>query len=337
MNKNILALYEPDEDYIMNLLGYMHNHRDSLAFDIHAFTKIEDLRIFVNSQHVAILLVSEAAMTEEISGFSFDRLILLTEGRTPVKYQNYSAVTRYQNIPSLLKEVLSCYADDQEEHAEKPVLKGNTRIIGIYSPVGRCLKTSYALTLGQLLAEQRPTLYLNFEGCAGFAELLHTNSERDIEDFIYYMRQGEANLSDKLNVMTERLGDLRYLPPARSVQDVLSTTIEEWMQLIDLIKEKSSYERLILDIGNGVNGLREMLSICDVLYVPVLGGVAAEAKIHQFKELLRLWDAEEILRKLKLVQLPYSPSMERKDRYAEQLVFSPLGDYARDRIEKDRL
>ena len=41
----------------------------------------------------------------------------------------------------------------------------------LYSPVHRCLQSSFALTLGQLLSEKHPTLYLNFEHYIGISEL----------------------------------------------------------------------------------------------------------------------------------------------------------------------
>ena len=38
----------------------------------------------------------------------------------------------------------------------------------VYSPVKRCGKTCFALTLGQILAKRQSVLYLNLEECAGF-------------------------------------------------------------------------------------------------------------------------------------------------------------------------
>ncbi|MDQ9824849.1 hypothetical protein RFZ44_16190, partial [Acinetobacter sp. 163] len=52
------------------------------------------------------------------------------------------------------------------------VLKKTTEILGVYSPVGRCLKTSFALALGQILARERAVLYLNLEEYSGFEELI---------------------------------------------------------------------------------------------------------------------------------------------------------------------
>ena len=245
MSKNILALYDTDGDYVMRFLEFAQSRSKNIPFEIRAYTKEKELSAFAAKNPVAILLIAEKLMTDDIRTLHTGCIILLTEGVSSEKYKMYPSVSRYRSASSLLKEVFDLYAKDGTEHKEFTAVKGDTKIIGIYSPVSGCLKTSFALTLGQLLSEKYPTICLNFEACAGFSELLHVTYERDIEDLIYYIRTGEANLTDKMNAMTERVGDLAYLPPARSVQDVLSTTIEEWMQLIDLVREKSGFERLI--------------------------------------------------------------------------------------------
>ena len=40
---------------------------------------------------------------------------------------------------------------------------GLAKVLGVYSPVGRCLKTSFALTMGKLLAQEERVLYPNLE------------------------------------------------------------------------------------------------------------------------------------------------------------------------------
>ena len=48
-------------------------------------------------------------------------------------------------------------------HTEPCIEKKKTEFLGVYSPLGRCLQTSFAWTLAQILSEERAVLYLNME------------------------------------------------------------------------------------------------------------------------------------------------------------------------------
>ena len=64
---------------------------------------------------------------------------------------------------------MACYGEEKSlDPVTFPVLKKTMVIIGVFSPLGRCLKTSFALALGQILAKERAVLYLNLESYSGF-------------------------------------------------------------------------------------------------------------------------------------------------------------------------
>ena len=75
-------------------------------------------------------------------------------------------VYKRQSTDSIMREVMACYCAKPVEPA-LTVIGNAGSIIGIYSPVNRCLKTSFALTMGQLMARDRKTLYVNLEDCSG--------------------------------------------------------------------------------------------------------------------------------------------------------------------------
>ena len=44
-----------------------------------------------------------------------------------------------------------------------------SRMIGVYSPIGRCGKSSFAFTLGQVLAREEKVLYITLEEFSGLS------------------------------------------------------------------------------------------------------------------------------------------------------------------------
>ena len=63
------------------------------------------------------------------------------------------------------KELLELYVEAVGVRLPLLCAEYKTKFIGIYSPVHRCLQSSFALTFAQLIAEKHPALYLNFEHC----------------------------------------------------------------------------------------------------------------------------------------------------------------------------
>ena len=78
----------------------------------------------------------------------------------------------------------------RKQHLSIAVLKKTTEILGVFSPLGRCLKTSFALTLGQILAKDKAVLYLNMEEYSGFEELLGKGFAHNLSDLLYYVQTG---------------------------------------------------------------------------------------------------------------------------------------------------
>ncbi len=88
-----------------------------------------------------------------------------------------------------------------------------------------------------------------------------------------------------------------YIAPIRAEQDFREVTKEEWNQLLDLILEKSIYKVIILDLGDTVDGLYDLLGRCSKVYTPYIEEGAAKAKLNQYEENLDQQDMERFLRR----------------------------------------
>ena len=202
--------------------------------------------------------------------------------------------------------------------------------------LGRCLKTSFALALGQILAKERAVLYLNLESYSGFEELLGKKFPANLSDLFYYVRQGNENLIHRMNGMIQTVNNLDFIPPVRTPSDIRTVDWEDWERLLQEIVLHSSYEVLILDMGeNGDEDFR-LLEMCRKIYMPVLNDTLSVCKVTQFENLLRIWNKEKILEKTEKVHLPFHMDRISSDAYVEQLVWSELGDYIRELLRKER-
>ena len=84
-----------------------------------------------------------------------------------------------------------------------------------------------------------------------------------------------------------QLGNLDYVKPMKNEQNLRALSGGEWLSLLDLIFEKCIYETVILDLGDAVSGLYDVLKKCSRVYTIYLNEEAAQAKLRQYEENLR--------------------------------------------------
>ena len=149
------------------------------------------------------------------------------------------------------------------------------------------------------------------------------------------MRQEDENIILKLSQIIQKTGRLDYIPPAHSPEDLRNVKASEWNELLSALIEKSSYEVIILDIGDGLGMLRDFLSECDVIYMPTKENAFAKAKIQAFDEWLELWDSAAVKSRIRRLVLSPADLPSSRDRYVEQLVWTQLGETARELLKQD--
>lgn len=332
--KNIFAVCDLEVEYACNFMEYL-NQKRNIPFEVQAFTGPEVLCDYAREHPVEILLISGKAMCDAVKDLKVGMLIILSEGVHNPELDQYPSVYKYQSSDNVIREILDCYGSDKTLHPQTSILKKETKIIGIYSPVGRSQKTSFALTLGQILSKNRASLYLNMENFSGFQQIFHSDYEHTLSDLLYFLRQDHTNLIYKLSSMVQSLQNLDFIPPVISPMDIQCTSSEEWIKLFDLIAKESNYEFLILDIGDGVQNLFQILECCNRLYLPTRSDLISAAKITQFEHLLDVWGHPSLCQSIKKIKLPYHTANRTGQTYFEELVWSELGDFVKELLRKE--
>jgi cellulose biosynthesis protein BcsQ len=333
LKKSIFAVCDLEAEYAANFMDYL-NQKKNIPFDIQAFTNVKSLLEFGKKNPIELLLISARAMCQEVRELEVGKLVILSEGGQSPGLEAYSSVYKYQSTSDVVREVMACYGEEKRVLPTVfPILKKSTEILGVYSPIGRCLKTSFALTLGQILAKTRAVLYLNLDGYAGFEALLGTTYAHTLSDLLYYLKQEDPNLMLRLGSMVQTVGGMDYLPPVQAPADILSVTFEEFNTLLQELLLHSNYDILVLDIGGGILDTFPLLDQCSRIYMPVLEDVVSKSKITQFETLLKEWDYTQVLAKVEKLTLPIHRADARP--YVEQLPFGELGAYVKELLAKE--
>lgn len=324
MSKSVFALCDWENRFVNNFMEYfVAKALDS--FDIRVFTDVEALLSYYEDNHIDILLIANSFMSNEIEELDINTLIILSEGDILKKYASLPIIYKYQSSEKIISEILSFYADTVKE-ADNYYYNHGIRIIGVYSPVRRSGKTSMALSLGQLLARNKKVLYLNMEEFSGLQGVLDANYKGDLLDIIFYQRQKNGSLRYKLQGMTCRINDLDYITPAFFSEELRNVKGAEWLEFIDMIDSQTDYEVLILDMGETVNGLINIMEKCSVIYMPKKNDFFSQGKILQFEEYMKSISKEWLLDKITKVDIPEMiPILDARD-YIQELYNGPFAN-----------
>ena len=116
-------------------------------------------------------------------------------------------------------------------------------------------------------------------------------------DLVYYARQNSEDIGMRLAAMVRTRDSLEYVPSIPMITDLKEITVNEWLNLLEKILEESVYENVVLDLNDCVDGLFEILKLCDWVYMPLLEDEISHQKVYRFEECLRRLNLEEIMEK----------------------------------------
>lgn len=272
-----------------------------IDFQIHVCSLAEQVERIAKEQGIEILLIDEKYLKKEKEVlFSATEIIILTN---EIKAgEERKKIYKYQSADAILAEILSICLEDNQSGIFKQQLYRESCLIGIYSPIHRVGKTTFAIALGRELAKKERVLYLNLEEYSGW-EYRYSGKERyTLADLLYYARQEKSNMDIRLGMMAGDMEGLEYIAPMAISQDLKSVTFEEWQELLELLLGLKIYKKIIIDFGESVQGLWKLLDCCQKIYMPVNGQRESYGKINQFEKNAELLGYEDLLAKIQKLE-----------------------------------
>ena len=120
---------------------------------------------------------------------------------------------RYQSSTDIMRAVEEIYGRKRG----LPLTAGRaartgTELVGVYSPISRCMKTSFAVALGQLLARKKSVIFLSFETCSGFEQILHMRYEEGLADALFYIKENKARAMERIRPLLKPIASSGELP-----------------------------------------------------------------------------------------------------------------------------
>lgn len=327
--RRIMGVYDADPFYAERFAEFA-NQKERIPFTVVSFSSLGKLISFAKQHTIELLLVGDEVDKSQLTEVHAEQVIHLSEGRETL-HQETPVIYKYQASDALLREVMACYKTQPEQPPMAAVGMKST-VIGVYSPINRCGKTGFCMTMGQILARDSQVLLISLEEYSGLSRLTGTVYTASLSDLIYYYRQGEYNRM-RLGAVVHNWGGMDYVPPAAYAEDLAEMRGEELAELITRIAADGIYEVVLLDLGCLARGMEPLLELCDIIYSPIKEDCVSSAKLEAWQEYLEQSGRGGLWEKVRLMKLPRINTVWQTETYLEQLLWGDLGDFIRNLLK----
>ena len=328
MGGGILAIYDLESGYADSLMQYIHQ-KQNMPFKTVAFTNKNALYEYLKEHHIDILLISVTEMEKELEDEDIEKIILLSNGKIFSEYIGYASIYKYQSSERIIREVLDYFVEVHNCENIVTNISQSVEIVAVYSPVKRIGQTILSLTLGQILANDFTTLYINMEEFSAFDKIFHQSYEGDLSDLMYFYKQSPDILPIKLKAIVNTIHKLDYIPPLVYSKDLRNIDTGDWVELIKSVVATGMYEKIVIDLSSVVADVFSILDICSKVYMPTINDMVSSMKISAFEEYLVRSENSEIIDKIIKVNMPRLHMDIEDESFLDRYLWNEFGDYVR--------
>lgn len=273
-----IAIVDEDGKYVTKLAAYLsRNKKESLR--VMGYTRKELAKKDILEKKIEIVISTDLLLIKQVRKEKETiRGIWLTKDKRECEKDKSDEITTIYQYGS---------AKRIKDKLEEMVTKSRTGLserkpfVGVYSPVGRCGKTTFAMEIIDR-EEYKKWIYIGMEDYSSF--LLEDKEAL----FLYYLK--ERNKEALLAIIEK---ENRKIPSSFSFLDMKQIDIEDLEWLRNIVEKETFYEGVLFDIGTGMVTDLSFLMWFDYLLLPYLEEERQENKLKNFCELLNAMNMEE--------------------------------------------
>ncbi len=313
-------------DYAIRLADFIQKE-DAGGRDIYIFTGFEELEEGIDQKEYEVLLIGEEIWTEKVKELPVKHIWCLTNHRETGDGFLY----RYQRADILFHRI--CETLEVSLPVGDSKKAGVAEFWGIYSPVHRCLKTTFSLVLSHFLGSRCKTLYVNLEEYAVIGFFLGQKAEAEMRaeqglsiSDLYESYQQNLPVMQRDSICQHQTFD--YLLPARCPEDLQQMEPERLWEAIGSLVAHKKYGAVVLDLGSQLSDFRMILQQCQFVFMPGREDSISQYKMEAFENYLCETGYENVHSRIRKIILPL-PGGGDRGISLESLIWSEWGDQVR--------
>lgn len=297
-----IGIFDEEESYAGKMSAYL-NRIGKGNWNVIAFTDEKAIEQYAQKRNLYILAGTDIDILKKYKEYHKDTyLIWLREKESLSKDNDIVSVCRYTGAGAIGKII--------EETAARLLAdtKSKNPMVAVYSPVGRCGKTAFALYIVQ---NERfgKWLYIGMEDY-GFSEDKTDSTGLDHispDNFLYYVKERNR---EKLYILFQ--SNQRIIPSAFSPFDTKQINEADLKWLFSVLQQMEMYSGIIFDIGTGILQNLEWLALFDYILVPFLPEESSIGKRRHFENLVVAHGLEGIQEKMEFLNMADKSAVKNK-------------------------
>ena len=311
-----MAILDSDESYAIRFMEYFKRQKD-FTFEMIAFTKKEYLDDFKKSNKVDILILEEDLFDEETMKEDVESIYLLSEYREEMESLP-PKIYKFQAAQNVMSKILSHDGGNGMERIDKKQ-EQESQIISIMALSKDSAKNAFAWSYALLLAEKQNVLFIPLEifPVPILASALTSNA--CCSEFLYYLKQGDSNLSQKLQTLIRRVGNLNYLAGLTHGLDLLSINKEDMLTWLKILKQKKQFHTIVFYVTDFFEGAFTLIDQSERIVITQYQTSYESAVYKEWERQMQLLGMEYLNQKMQSISLSESDHINSAEMTLPQL------------------
>lgn len=282
MQKIKIGVMDEEKEYVTSLITYLQKYSKG-KWDLCAFTNVQSLENHLDKSLLDILVGTDRRILERRCEKKAEVGLWLSDQKCDYREESDKlyVIYRFQSACEIGRCIERIIQNERKSVDEEKA------IVAIYSPVGRCGKTTMALDVAGS-GRYGKWLYMGLEDYSSFE---NGNNETTVgmDEALYYWKERRE---DKLLQIMECADNV--LATGTSFMDGKQIDAEDvrWIRSLLL---KSRYKGIILDIGSGILQDLQLFQEFDKVVVPYITEKRALVKKRNFERLMDSQDMDKNL------------------------------------------
>lgn len=333
MDKVKLAICMGDLEFQERFVNCLMNHYKH-QYEVHVFTEIDELNIEKPFEYSAIITGEYTLEVIEKFVERGDILLYLKDGDIEeINATNISYVDKYQEVYKIVDTIQKIIGDNTSQRIIHCREKKN-RIIGIFSLACDEMQLPFAATLASLYSNDKAALLLDFQPYSGLGNL---DKEKNLgmEDLLAVSMTGNYTKGRVIDCIRHET-NWDYVHPVKNSECLMELNTEICQNMIHILVNELNYDTIILNFGTVFSGISELMTQCDVFYMPKRKGESGIWRERAFMDEVERRGEGEFLNRIIRIEIPAVLGTDEDWRkISEQWRWNSFGENLRQQIGRE--
>lgn len=323
-----VAVFDNDPQYLERLCSVLSSkYADQML--VFSFTNLQMALNSLDENKIDVFLATEDADIDidalpKRCGFAY-----FVDGNNIESVKDQPAISKFQKIDLIYKQILSIYSEHSTNVAGNPVLDSNCSVIAFTSPVRGAGSSTMAAAFAISSARAgKSVLYLSLEDFAATSSYFHADGQFTMSDIIYAVKSKKVNMSLKIEscVRQDSISGVYFFESPKVGLDMLEMTLDDKIDLINALRISGMFQTIVVDfdftLGN--NNIKFMQTLPLIILVND-GSEVGNLKMMSIYESLVILDGGLESSLLNRMQILYNKFSSKSGVVLDEIGLKLLG------------